>query len=439
MVRCVDQIGQSFEFDVLAAKVALLAGFAEKSADAARIQSVLELAEPLFEEALADERIELARALSAGLAHLVACPAAKPFRTQIRQWREEVERLSRQWAELQQARETLKEKPDDAAASEVVGQWLCLFKSDWQAGLPYLVKSFDPALKALAEQEGRRPTSSDARLKLADGWWDYAKRAKPSLHGAALMRAGDWYRQVEPDVKNETRRKQVDKRLDEISRLTRPANGRRQPEPFVNSIGMKLVPIPTGEFQMGSTPEDIAWCVQYLKTHYKPGSHERLSKKFEREGPSRTVRIDLLFYLGVYEVTQGQYEKVRAGSPGQSGAGPAAGAQSEELPVGSVSWLDAVEFCNRLSEMPAERAARREYRLPTEAEWEYACRAGTTGRGPPMSRFWYASNSSGASHPVGSKGPNAWQLCDMLGNVSEWCLNRADEDYFRQMPISTDT
>ena len=126
---------------------------------------------------------------------------------------------------------------------------------------------------------------------------------------------------------------------------------------------------------------------------------------------------------------------------------------SDDLPVESVSWLDAVKFCNKLSERekrtPFYRidgtevtlAGGNGYRLPTEAEWEYACRAKSTTLypfGDDASKLgehaWYAGNSESKTHPVGQKLPNAWGLYDMLGNVWEWCADGYDEKYYASSP-----
>jgi formylglycine-generating enzyme required for sulfatase activity len=119
------------------------------------------------------------------------------------------------------------------------------------------------------------------------------------------------------------------------------------------------------------------------------------------------------------------------------------GKDTSRHPVETVNWDEAVAFCHRLSAMPAERAAERVYRLPTEAEWEYACRAGTTTRwysgndeAGLVDVAWFKKNAGGTTQPVGEKKPNAWGLYDMHGNVYQWCSDLFSADYYKQSPPS---
>ena len=178
------------------------------------------------------------------------------------------------------------------------------------------------------------------------------------------------------------------------------------PKEITNSIGMKLVLIPKGTFMMGS-----------------PESEEGRQK----DETQHEVTISKDYYLGVYEVTQAQYEKVMGKNPSYF-QGPKVGNENADLPVENVSWDDTVEFCKKLSDLPEEKKAGRLYRLPTEAEWEYACRAGSKTayafddeEGLLPEYGWFKRNSSDRTHTVGLLEPNAWGLYDMHGNVWEWC------------------
>ena len=197
---------------------------------------------------------------------------------------------------------------------------------------------------------------------------------------------------------------------------TREATSARE-KVVTNSIGMKLVLIPAGEFLMGS-PDSV-----------------RDAPPCER--PQHRVRITKSFYLGMHEVTQEQYERVMGKSPIASKGDP-------QKPVHRVSWNDSVEFCRRLSDKEGMT-----YRLPTEAEWEYTCRAGTTtlysfGDDPKDLggyAWWMGTDPRNAGvvtidmHPVGQKKPNAWGLYDMHGNVSEWCADWYATDYYAKSPV----
>jgi formylglycine-generating enzyme required for sulfatase activity len=189
----------------------------------------------------------------------------------------------------------------------------------------------------------------------------------------------------------------------------------QSPKEITNSIGMKLVLIPKGTFMMGS-----------------PESEERRRKDEETQ---HEVTISKDYYLGVYEVTQSEYQQVMNKNPSDFQGAEIKG-DSGPHPVDQVSWSDAVEFCKRLSELPEEKKAGRVYRLPTEAEWEYACRAGSTTAysfGESSQSLgdyaWFSNNSDDRTHPVGQKKPNAWGLYDMHGNVFEWC-----SDWYAEYP-----
>jgi formylglycine-generating enzyme required for sulfatase activity len=186
------------------------------------------------------------------------------------------------------------------------------------------------------------------------------------------------------------------------------------PKEITNSIGMKLVLTPKGTFMMGS-----------------PESEEA---RFEDE-TQHEVTISKDYYLGVHEVTQAQYEKVMGTKPSYFQGDEIKGSSTNN-PVESVSWLDAVEFCKKLSDLPEEKAAGRVYRLPTEAEWEYACRAGSKSAysfGASSKSLgdyaWFGENSGRQTHPVGEKKANAWGLYDMHGNVWELC-----SDWYGEYP-----
>ena len=177
-------------------------------------------------------------------------------------------------------------------------------------------------------------------------------------------------------------------------------------------VKLEMILIPAGEFLMGSPDSDK-----------DAGADER---------PQHRVRIAKPFYLGKYLVTQEQWQAVMDNNPSHF--------KGLKNPVECVSWNDCRQFLEKLNAKIGTQGGR--FILPTEAQWEYACRAGSTTRyyfGDDESALgeyaWYDANSGNTTHPVGGKKPNAWGLYDMHGNVWEWCQDWYDAGYYAKSAL----
>ena len=178
---------------------------------------------------------------------------------------------------------------------------------------------------------------------------------------------------------------------------------------ITNLIGMKFVQIPAGEFVMGS-----------LDSEFKQKNDYRLPHK---------VKITKTFYMQTTEVTQKQWIAIMGSNPSYH--------KGDDLPVEMISWEGAQKFINKLNTIEGTNV----YRLPTEAEWEYSCRAGSTteycfgnNKDELEEYAWTIVNSEGITHPVGQKKPNNWGLYDMHGNVEEWCSDWCGANYYSISP-----
>jgi len=222
------------------------------------------------------------------------------------------------------------------------------------------------------------------------------------------------------------------------------------PVEYTNSLGMKFRLIPPGEFLMGSTAVEIE---EALNAEVDKTLHSFI----KREGPQHKVILTKPNYLGIHEVTQAEYEKVMEQNPSHfapMGAGKEAvnGMKTTDHPVETVSWNDAAEFCSKLSEREKLTPFKFElragetmtiagtgYRLPTEAEWEYACRAGTAtkywfgNKDDDLVRAgWFHGNSGFRTHKVGELKANPLGLYDIHGNVWEWVQDGWDPTFYGQ-------
>ena len=181
-------------------------------------------------------------------------------------------------------------------------------------------------------------------------------------------------------------------------------------------VKLEMVLIPAGEFLMGASDSDKDF-------HYG-------------EKPQHRVRITKPFYLGKYQVTQEQWEAVMGSNPSRF-KGP-------KHPVEQVSWDACQQFLGKLNAKFAAEGGK--YQLPSEAQWEYACRAGSKTRysfGDDKTQLddyaWHRKNLATPTHPVGEKKPNAWGLYDMHGNACDWCQDWFGKEYYRESPVDDPT
>jgi formylglycine-generating enzyme required for sulfatase activity/serine/threonine protein kinase len=217
------------------------------------------------------------------------------------------------------------------------------------------------------------------------------------------------------------------------------ANHLGVPVEYTNSLGMRFRLIPPGTFTMGSSKEEIDRCLKLNAEIYKGDDEKWHRDRINSEGPAHEVEITQPFYLGATHVTVGQYrqfvdkqkyrvEDRRWEKPGWE--------QTDDHPAVFTAWKEADDFCKWLGTKEGQH-----YRLPTEAEWEYSCRAGTTTRywfgdnqDDVVTYDWIKPNAKGKTQPVKQFGANPFGLYDMHGNAAQWCQDLHDEGFYKKSP-----
>ncbi len=440
-LSAVGELAKRFAVDSAAMKRAVLTSAPDKITTPAAALELVHAVLAHLNDMMADDSYEGLAAVVAAAEKVVPLVADGRLQlaAQIKKEAETVQAAQKEFTRMKPFLDKLEENKDDAEANLEMGKYLAFGKGNFARGLPFLAKGNDATLKALASNDLALAkvagTSKDPKdlaelkivkkqIELADAWAKLAEEGKdPRPKSGMLRRAYHWYMEALPQLDGLTRVR-IQHQVHELAK--------QFGQGITTSLGMKLTLIPAGAFLMGSPQAE-------------PG------RGFD-EGPQHEVRISRPFYMGIHEVTVGNYRAFVEASgyrtdPERSGnnqtwKNPGWNADDDH-PVVCVSWNDAVAFCKWLSAKEGKK-----YRLPTEAEWEYACRAGTKtatyfGDSLSSTQANFDGNQPYNANPgpylrrgtkVGSYASNAFGLHDMHGSAWEWCQDFYQANYYKDSP-----
>jgi len=404
----------------------VLANFAKKTTKPEDFKTLVDRYLTVVNEAMGDSDPVAASDLLKDCKPLATKAKDKGLSSILSDKAKEIVALAAEIKKLKPSMDKLKESPDDPDANLVVGRYECFVRGDWEKGLPLLAKSSDETLKSIVALD-LETTDAEQISKAADAWWTAADKEKvPAAKVAMKAHASDLYGKAIANltgIAKATAEKRIEQSTVEAEASGIKLRSKQGGEYLIVDLSSRKLTY------SASAPPDLltkdTYKINRLVMRRVPAGDFMMGET----NNSHKVKLTKDFYVGVFEVTEEQWEKVmKTNTSGLKDIG-------QDVPVGRVSWEDCQDFMKKLN---GKTSSALTFRLPTEAEWEYACRGGDkkTSKGFEYSGSnnvdevaWFKDNSGGKIHPVGKKKPNELGIYDMSGNVSEWC-----SDWFGDYP-----